>query len=141
MDFHPSGDYAASASFDTTWRLWDVRTSTELLLQEGHSREVYAVSFQDDGALVASGGLDAVVGEGIRFPEAGSATSALALLNPNNAFVSVNGGFVLPRYAHGLRMNLAGYSGELRMAQYTFETTAIRQLFRSLPGHPTTSRQ
>ncbi|EIN05998.1 U4/U6 snRNP-specific spliceosomal protein [Punctularia strigosozonata HHB-11173 SS5] len=58
--FHPSGDYVASASFDTTWRLWDVATSKELLLQEGHSKEVYAVDFQDDGALVASGGLDAI---------------------------------------------------------------------------------
>lgn len=53
--FHPSGDYVASASFDTTWRLWDVKTSKELLLQEGHSKEVYSVEFQDDGALVASG--------------------------------------------------------------------------------------
>jgi U4/U6 small nuclear ribonucleoprotein PRP4 len=53
--FHPSGDYVASASFDTTWRLWDVNTSKELLLQEGHSKEVYSVEFQDDGALVASG--------------------------------------------------------------------------------------
>lgn len=52
--FHPSGDYVASASFDTTWRLWDVATSKELLLQEGHSKEVYTVEFQDDGALVAS---------------------------------------------------------------------------------------
>ncbi|EPQ56336.1 WD40 repeat-like protein [Gloeophyllum trabeum ATCC 11539] len=58
--FHPSGDYVASASFDTTWRLWDVATSKELLLQEGHSKEVYTVEFQDDGALVASGGLDAI---------------------------------------------------------------------------------
>ncbi|KAF9038429.1 U4/U6 snRNP-specific spliceosomal protein [Panaeolus papilionaceus] len=58
--FHPSGDYVASASFDTTWRLWDVNTSTELLLQEGHSKEVYSVDFQNDGALVASGGLDAI---------------------------------------------------------------------------------
>ncbi|KAJ3555987.1 hypothetical protein NM688_g2274 [Phlebia brevispora] len=58
--FHPSGDYVASASFDTTWRLWDVATAQELLLQEGHSKEVYSVEFQDDGALVASGGLDAI---------------------------------------------------------------------------------
>ncbi|PPQ98243.1 hypothetical protein CVT26_003414 [Gymnopilus dilepis] len=58
--FHPSGDYVASASFDTTWRLWDVNTSKELLLQEGHSKEVYAVEFQNDGALVGSGGLDAI---------------------------------------------------------------------------------
>jgi WD40 repeat protein len=52
--FHPSGNYVASASFDTTWRLWDITTSKELLLQEGHSREVYTVEFQDDGALAAS---------------------------------------------------------------------------------------
>ncbi|KAI0924703.1 hypothetical protein AcV7_007320 [Taiwanofungus camphoratus] len=58
--FHPSGDYVASASFDTTWRLWDVATSKELLLQEGHSKEVYSVEFQGDGALAASGGLDAI---------------------------------------------------------------------------------
>ncbi|KAJ5218260.1 uncharacterized protein N7498_000359 [Penicillium cinerascens] len=59
-EFHPSGRYAASASFDTTWRLWDVETTAELQLQEGHSREVYAVSFNNDGSLLASGGLDSI---------------------------------------------------------------------------------
>nr|GAT43593.1 predicted protein [Mycena chlorophos] len=58
--FHPSGEFVASASFDTTWRLWDVNTTKELLLQEGHSKEVYSVEFQNDGSLVASGGLDAI---------------------------------------------------------------------------------
>ncbi|RKP25142.1 WD40-repeat-containing domain protein [Syncephalis pseudoplumigaleata] len=46
--------------FDTTWRLWDVERGDELLLQEGHSHEVYAIDFQEDGALVATGGLDAM---------------------------------------------------------------------------------
>lgn len=59
--FHPSGSHLATASFDCTWRLWDVRTGTELLLQEGHSRAVHCVAFQADGALVASAGLDALV--------------------------------------------------------------------------------
>lgn len=53
--FHPSGNYVVSASFDGTWRLWDVNTSTELLLQPGHSKEVFAVACQVDGSLVASG--------------------------------------------------------------------------------------
>ena len=60
VDFHPSGQYLASASFDTTWRLWDIATTTELLLQEGHSREVYTVSFNTDGNLLASAGLDSI---------------------------------------------------------------------------------
>jgi U4/U6 small nuclear ribonucleoprotein PRP4 len=53
--YHPSGRYLGSASFDTTWRLWDVERGNELLLQEGHSHEVYAIDFQEDGALVATG--------------------------------------------------------------------------------------
>ena len=50
-----------SASFDTSWRLWDVETCKELLLQEGHTRGLYAIAFHPDGSLVATTGLDAVV--------------------------------------------------------------------------------
>lgn len=60
VEFHPSGQYLASASFDTTWRLWDVETTTELLLQEGHSRQVFTVAFNVDGSLLASGGFDSI---------------------------------------------------------------------------------
>ncbi|KAG0572073.1 hypothetical protein KC19_VG065700 [Ceratodon purpureus] len=58
--FHPSGAYIGTASFDKTWRLWDVNTGIELLLQEGHSRSVYGLAFQQDGALAASCGMDAL---------------------------------------------------------------------------------
>ena len=52
--FHPSGNYVVSASFDGTWRLWDVESSKELLMQEGHAKEVFTVACQGDGSLVAS---------------------------------------------------------------------------------------
>ncbi len=58
--FHPSGRYLASASEDTSWRLWDVNTTTELLLQEGHSRGTFAISFNLDGSLIATGGTDSI---------------------------------------------------------------------------------
>jgi U4/U6 small nuclear ribonucleoprotein PRP4 len=54
LAFHPSGRFVGTASFDTTWRFWDVETRQELLLQEGHSREVFSIGFQIDGALVAT---------------------------------------------------------------------------------------
>ena len=54
------GRHVATASFDETWRLWDVETCSCLLEQEGHSRSVYTVAFHRDGSLAASGGLDAI---------------------------------------------------------------------------------
>lgn len=83
------------------------------------------------GSQTSHASYDALVDEGIRFPSAGSASAPLSLLNPNNPYVAVNSGFVLPKYAHGLRMNLAGYNSETRVAQYTYETTTITQLSRT----------
>ena len=42
-------------SFDNSWRLWDLEAADEILHQEGHSRPVYCVAFQADGALAATG--------------------------------------------------------------------------------------
>ncbi|KAL5576298.1 hypothetical protein UlMin_017997, partial [Ulmus minor] len=42
------------------WRLWDIDTGEELLLQEAHNRSVYGISFHQDGSLVTSCGLDSL---------------------------------------------------------------------------------
>jgi U4/U6 small nuclear ribonucleoprotein PRP4 len=55
-----AGNALATASFDGTWRLWDVATGATLIEQEGHSRAVYAINFHPDGSLAASGGFDAI---------------------------------------------------------------------------------
>ena len=54
------GRHAGTASYDSTWRLWDLESGAELLLQEGHAREVYCLAFQGDGALVSTADLGAV---------------------------------------------------------------------------------
>ena len=55
--YHPSGRFLATAVWDNSWRLWDLEQLTEVLHQEGHSKEVYTVNFQQDGALTVSGSL------------------------------------------------------------------------------------
>ncbi|ELU16587.1 hypothetical protein CAPTEDRAFT_226300 [Capitella teleta] len=44
--------------FDKSWRLWDLEAQEEVLHQEGHSEPVYDISFQCDGSLAVTGGLD-----------------------------------------------------------------------------------
>ncbi|KAI3941184.1 hypothetical protein MKW92_051113 [Papaver armeniacum] len=61
LSFHPTGKYVGTASFDKSWRLWDIETGIELLYQEGHSRGVYGICFHYDGSLAASCGLDSIV--------------------------------------------------------------------------------
>ncbi len=45
VDFHPMGKHVASSSNDRTWRLWDITTKKQLLMQEGHASEVYPLTF------------------------------------------------------------------------------------------------
>lgn len=60
VKFHPFGKLLGSASYDTSWRLWDLTTGKELMLQEGHSMEVTSLDFQCDGGISATGGMDAI---------------------------------------------------------------------------------
>lgn len=53
--FHPSGRFIGTAGHDYTWRLWDVETESELLLQDGHIKDCSAIDFHPDGSLVLTG--------------------------------------------------------------------------------------
>ena len=71
--FHPCGRFIGTAGYDYTWRLYDIEynntttshnnitnssnsnsSSNEVLLQDGHSKEVSGLSFSPDGSLVAT---------------------------------------------------------------------------------------
>jgi len=56
--FSPDGSKLASASGDTTVRLWDLNTESPGATLEGHKGWVLFVAFSPDGKTLASGGMD-----------------------------------------------------------------------------------
>jgi WD40 repeat protein len=61
VTFSPDGKQVASASRDSTVRLWDPATGAALQTLEGHSDWVRAVTFSPDGKQVASASDDRTV--------------------------------------------------------------------------------
>ncbi|GAX17105.1 U4/U6 small nuclear ribonucleoprotein PRP4 [Fistulifera solaris] len=59
--FHPMKRHVATTSFDHTWRLWDVETGKNILLQDGHWKECYGVGFHPDGSLCSTSDFSGVV--------------------------------------------------------------------------------
>jgi len=58
VDASADGQRAASASWDGTVRLWDLRRRAVLRVLEGHAAHVAAVRLAPDGQVLASAGWD-----------------------------------------------------------------------------------
>ncbi|KAJ1606742.1 WD-40 repeat protein family/small nuclear ribonucleoprotein Prp4p-related [Cryptosporidium canis] len=52
---HPFSNHLFSASSDDTWRIWDIEASSQIQVQEGHTRPIFGLDVHPDGALVISG--------------------------------------------------------------------------------------
>lgn len=59
--FSPNGKDLASASGDTTVRLWDILTETPIATLQGHKNWVLVVSWSPDGLRLATGDVDGVI--------------------------------------------------------------------------------
>jgi WD40 repeat protein len=56
--FSPDGKTLASASRDTTIRIWDIATAKQLTTVQGHADFALRLAFSPDGKTLASGGAD-----------------------------------------------------------------------------------
>ncbi len=55
LAFSNDGRQLASASWDTSVRIWEVHTGNQITMLEGHTDHVCAVSFSSSGRMLASG--------------------------------------------------------------------------------------
>merc|ERR1719224_280765 len=55
------GQFALSASWDKTMRLWDLNTGASARTIQGHTKDVFSVAFSGDNRQIVSGSRDKTI--------------------------------------------------------------------------------
>lgn len=157
VKFHPHNELAATTSVDGTWRLFDVETQSEILLQEGHDEGVYGLAHHPDGSLLATGGLDGICriwdlrsGKSIMLLQGHSASIYGLDFHPNGTSVCTGGGdhvakvwdlrIVSCRYTLPAHANLISECKFLSL-HALFPTVNQRRVFKPFKSCPLTESQ
>ncbi|MSQ96988.1 MAG: hypothetical protein EXR98_20875 [Gemmataceae bacterium] len=98
--YSPDGKFIATASLDSTVKLWDAITGKELKAYggtTGHTKQVIAVGFSEDGSMIASGSTDNTlkvwdvpINAPIRSLKSNEAVNAVAL-SPDGTKLAIGG--------------------------------------------------
>jgi len=120
LDWSPLKSHIATTSSDTSWRLWDVETSEEILLQDGHFTDCYGIKFHKDGGLVSTsdfGGVICIwdVRCGKRITDFRGHTKRVLSLDWN---------------ANGFHLASGGDDGLIKVWDLR-----MKKVFKSIPGH------
>lgn len=73
----------------------------------------------------------AKVEEGIRFSDANAGLSELNVFSAFDPNQSITNGLLLPAYSNVTRLNITGYSGEVSISQYGYQTVDVVQKMMS----------
>lgn len=69
----------------------------------------------------------ALIENGLLFPYAGQAVANLALFNPYDPNIKRFDSLVLPKFSHVAKIKTEGYSGDISISQYQWQTNEIKK--------------
>jgi hypothetical protein len=97
----------------------------------GYGADFYLIPDESDITNASALGYDAKLEEGVRFPDANADQFEISLFSANDPNASLISGILLPKFTDELKISTGPFSSELGIAQYGFQTHAMKQGYMS----------
>lgn len=97
----------------------------------GYGADFFLFNEDSDHTNSAALGYDALVMEGVRFPDANADEFELDIFSQNDPNATLIDGVLLPRFQHELKLSAGAYHSDLGIAQYGFQTHTMKQGYMS----------